>query len=111
MAILQHVTRGNFPDDLRGLVLQVIERRWMGANSWDDIQTCIAHQFSLRITYDSAGVGDGDERRALEPPVSWRWPVPFLIWDKSAKSESLSARLLRDIFWGQRVDQRRWLRI
>lgn len=45
MDILKDVSWGDFSDNLRGLVLPPIERGWMEAGSWDDLQKCITQQF------------------------------------------------------------------
>ncbi len=45
MGISKDVPWGDFSDSLQGLVLPPIERGWTEANSWNDLQKCIARQF------------------------------------------------------------------
>jgi hypothetical protein len=53
MTTLQYsVPWGNFPDQLRDIVLPAIERGRMETSSWDDLQKCIAEQFRQEFPAD-----------------------------------------------------------
>lgn len=49
MNVSNHRIWGSLQDSLRDLILEGVERGWMSARSWDDLQRGIANQFKQQL--------------------------------------------------------------